>query len=199
MQLGIDALRAFVEFGGVDGFRYDLGTILGRTPQGFRPDAPFLRRLVADPVLKDRLHVMEPWDIGPGGYQVGAFPAPFLEWQDRYRDDVRRFWRGDSGLLSALATRLSGSPDLFATAGRDAASGVNFIDAHDGFTLADLVAFERKHNEANGEGNRDGHGDNHSWNNGCEGDDRRPRHSSTRADATSARSSRRSSSRAATR
>ncbi|WP_279480537.1 glycogen debranching protein GlgX [Aureimonas sp. SK2] len=169
MRLGIDALRAWVEFGGIDGFRYDLGTVLGRTPQGFRPDAPFLRRLAADPVLKDRLHVMEPWDIGPGGYQVGAFPPPFLEWQDRFRDDIRRFWRGENGLLSGLATRLSGSPDLFAASGRDAASGVNFIAAHDGFTLHDLVAYEGKHNEANGEGNRDGHNENHSWNNGVEG------------------------------
>ncbi|RIX99603.1 glycogen debranching enzyme GlgX [Aureimonas flava] len=169
MRLGIDALRAWVEYGGVDGFRYDLGTVLGRTPQGFRPDAPFLRRLAADPVLRDRLHVMEPWDVGPGGYQVGAFPAPFLEWQDRFRDDVRRFWRGEGGLLSALATRLAGSPDLFAGPGRDAASGVNFVTAHDGFTLHDLVAYEAKHNEANGENNRDGHGENHSWNNGTEG------------------------------
>ncbi|WP_416356947.1 glycogen debranching protein GlgX [Aureimonas phyllosphaerae] len=169
MQLGIDALRAWVEFGGIAGFRYDLGTILGRGPGGFSPDAPFLRRLAGDPVLKDRLHVMEPWDIGPGGYQVGRFPAPFLEWQDRFRDDVRRFWRGEKGLLSALATRLSGSPDLFAGPGRDAASGVNFVAAHDGFTLADVVAYEDKHNEANGEGNRDGHNENHSWNNGAEG------------------------------
>ncbi|WP_061933537.1 glycogen debranching protein GlgX [Aureimonas sp. AU22] len=170
IQLGIDALRAWVEFGGVDGFRYDLGTILARTPEGFRPDAPFLQRLMADPVLRDRLHVMEPWDIGPGGYQVGAFPAPFLEWQDRFRDDVRRFWRGEGGLLSALATRLAGSPDLFAGPGRNAAAGVNFAAAHDGFTLADIVAFADKHNEANGEGNRDGHGENHSWNNGVEGE-----------------------------
>ncbi|WP_182086728.1 glycogen debranching protein GlgX [Aureimonas sp. ME7] len=169
-RMGIDALRAWVDYGGIDGFRYDLGTVLGRGADGFRADARFLQKLLSDPVLKDRLHVMEPWDIGPGGYQVGAFPTPFLEWQDRFRDDIRRFWRGEAGLVSALATRLSGSPDLFAGGGRDASHGVNFVAAHDGFTLADIVAFEGKHNEANGEGNRDGHGENHSWNNGTEGE-----------------------------
>ncbi len=169
-RMALDALKRWVEVGGVDGFRYDLGTVLGRTPEGFRPDAPLLKMIAADPVLKDCIHVAEPWDIGPGGYQVGAFPKPFLEWQDRFRDDVRRFWRGDSGTVSALATRLSCSPDLFDPASHVPSDGVNFIDAHDGFTLRDLVSFEGKHNEANGEGNRDGHGDNHSWNNGVEGE-----------------------------
>ncbi|WP_062111440.1 glycogen debranching protein GlgX [Aureimonas sp. AU40] len=168
-DMALEALKRWVEVGGVDGFRYDLGTVLGRTPEGFRPDASLLQRIAADPVLKDRVHVAEPWDIGPGGYQVGAFPPPFLEWQDRFRDDVRRFWRGDAGTVSALATRLSGSPDLFDRPGRSASDGVNFITAHDGFTLRDVVSYEQKHNEANGEGNRDGHGDNHSWNNGWEG------------------------------
>ena len=169
-RMALDALKTWVEVGGVDGFRYDLGTVLGRTPEGFRPDAPLLTMIAADPVLRDRVHVAEPWDIGPGGYQVGAFPKPFLEWQDRFRDDIRRFWRGDAGTVSALATRLSGSPDLFDPKTRLPSDGVNFIDAHDGFTLRDLVSYEQKHNEANGEANRDGHGDNHSWNNGAEGE-----------------------------
>ncbi|WP_062217835.1 glycogen debranching protein GlgX [Aureimonas sp. D3] len=173
-RMALDALKNWVEIGGIDGFRYDLGTVLGRTPEGFRPDAPLLQMIAADPVLKDRVHVAEPWDIGLGGYQVGAFPKPFLEWQDRFRDDIRRFWRGDAGTVSALATRLSGSPDLFDSKTRVPSDGVNFIDAHDGFTLRDLVSYETKHNGANGEGNRDGHGDNHSWNNGAEGLTRDP-------------------------
>ena len=173
-RMALDALKTWVEVGGVDGFRYDLGTVLGRTPEGFRPDAPLLQAIAADPVLKDRIHVAEPWDIGPGGYQVGAFAKPFLEWQDRFRDDIRRFWRGDGGTVSALATRLSGSPDLFDPQTRVPSDGVNFIDAHDGFTLRDLVSYEQKHNGANGEHNRDGHDDNHSWNNGAEGLTRDP-------------------------
>ena len=123
-----------------------------------------------DPVLADRVLIAEPWDIGPGGYQLGNFPPPFLEWNDRYRDDVRRFWRGDRGMLGALATRLAGSSDIFRRDGQRRRARVNFIAAHDGFTLADLVAYERKHNEANGENNRDGHDENLSWNNGVEGD-----------------------------
>lgn len=166
-RLMIDTLRTWVDAAGIDGFRYDLGPILGRTPTGFDREAPFFRMLSADPVLKGRIHVAEPWDIGPGGYQVGNFPPPFIEWQDKFRDDVRRFWRGEGGMISALATRLSGSPDIFE--GRTPSDGVNFVAAHDGFTLADLVAFNEKHNEPNGEGNRDGHNDNHSWNNGIEG------------------------------
>ncbi|KAB0682590.1 glycogen debranching protein GlgX [Aureimonas leprariae] len=162
-------LRRWVEETGIDGFRYDLGTVLGRLPNGFSRSAPFFAMVAEDPVLKDRIHVAEPWDIGPGGYQVGNFPPPFLEWQDRFRDDVRRFWRGDDRTVGALATRLAGSADLFGAPGRKPSDGVNFLAAHDGFTLADLVAYTQKHNEANGEGNRDGHNDNHSWNNGVEG------------------------------
>ncbi len=163
------SLRRWVEATGVDGFRYDLAPVLGRLETGFSRTAPFFSAIAEDDVLKDRIHVAEPWDIGPGGYQVGNFPPPFLEWQDRFRDDARRFWRGDSGTVGALATRLSGSADLFGTAGRRPSTGVNFLAAHDGFTLADLVAHSTKHNEANGENNRDGHNDNHSWNNGVEG------------------------------
>ncbi|MEX6506158.1 glycogen debranching protein GlgX [Jiella sp. M17.18] len=169
-RLLVDTLRSWVETTGMDGFRYDLATVLGRMPDGFSPQAPVFRMIAADPVLKHRIHVAEPWDIGPGGYQVGRFPPPWFEWQDKFRDDVRRFWRGEDGMVGALATRLAGSADLYATSGRRPSSGVNMIAVHDGFSLADLVAYEEKHNEANGEQNRDGHNDNHSWNHGVEGE-----------------------------
>ncbi|WP_185984903.1 glycogen debranching protein GlgX [Aureimonas mangrovi] len=165
VQLFLDTLRTWAEATGIDGFRYDLAPVLGRDAKGFSPDAPFFRALAKDPVLKNRIHVAEAWDIGPGGYRVGEFPPPFIEWQDRFRDDVRRFWRGDRSMVPALAMRLAGSHDLFEAPSR----GVNMIAAHDGFTLADITMYERRHNEANGEGNRDGHADNHSWNNGHEG------------------------------
>ncbi|KAA0972217.1 glycogen debranching protein GlgX [Aureimonas fodinaquatilis] len=169
-RLVIDTLRCYVEAAGIDGFRYDLGTVLGREADGwFNPHAPLLEKIRQDPVLESRIHVAEPWDIGPGGYQVGHFPPPFLEWQDRFRDDVRRFWQGDSGLAGALATRLAGSADLFQASGRPPSASVNFLAAHDGFSLADIVAYRSKHNDANGEQNRDGHHDNHSWNHGVEG------------------------------
>ena len=168
-ELILDTLRHFVLHAGVDGFRFDLATILGRDDRGFNPDAPLLREIRNDPVLSDRVLIAEPWDIGPNGYQLGNFGAPFLEWNDRYRDDIRRFWRGDRDMVGALATRLAGSSDVF---GKSAANtrSVNFIAAHDGMTLADVVAYERKHNEANGEANRDGHNENLSWNNGAEGE-----------------------------
>lgn len=166
-EMVLDTLRHFVRQAGVDGFRFDLATVLGRTPAGFDPDAPLLKAMREDPILADRVMIAEPWDIGPGGYQMGGFQPPFLEWNDRYRDDIRRFWRGDQGMMGALATRLSGSSDLF-SGGRS--RSVNFIAAHDGMTLADLVAYERKHNAANGEDNRDGHNENISWNNGVEGE-----------------------------
>jgi glycogen operon protein len=162
----VDTLRHFVAEAGIDGFRFDLGPVLGRNGDGFDPEAALLRQIAADPVLADRILIAEPWDIGPGGYQLGRFPAPFLEWNDRYRDDVRRFWRGDKGTVGALATRLAGSFDVF---GGEASRTVNFLAAHDGFTLADLTAYETRHNAANGEENRDGHGENFSWNNGVEG------------------------------
>ncbi len=161
----LDTLRHFVRHAGVDGFRFDLATTLGRTAHGFDPHAALIEEMRADPLLKDRVLVAEPWDIGPGGYQLGCFGPPFLEWNDRFRDDLRRFWRGD-GTVGALATRLAGSSDVFDGA---ATRTVNFVAAHDGMTLADLVAYERKHNEANGEDNRDGHDENLSWNCGVEG------------------------------
>ena len=166
VDLVLDSLRHFALAGGVDGFRFDLAPVLGRTGEGFSPDAPLLRAMLTDPVIGSRVLIAEPWDIGPGGYQLGRFPAPFLEWNDRYRDDMRRFWRGDGHALGGFATRLSGSQDIF---GGKATRSVSFLAAHDGFTLADLVAHEHKHNDANGEGNRDGHDHNISWNNGAEG------------------------------
>ncbi len=161
--LTIASLRHFVRGAGVDGFRFDLAPILARGP-GFAEDAPIFAEIAADPWLADRIMIAEPWDIGPGGYQLGHFPADWLEWNDRFRDDVRCFWRGDGG-IGTLVTRIAGSADVFGKATRT----VNFLAAHDGFTLADTVAYATKHNEANGEGNRDGHNDNMSWNNGVEG------------------------------
>ncbi|GEM71324.1 glycogen debranching protein GlgX [Sphingomonas aquatilis] len=159
----LDSLRHFARCG-VDGFRFDLATILARGP-GFDPHAPIFAEIAADPLLASRVMIAEPWDIGPGGYQLGQFPDHWLEWNDRYRDDVRRFWRGD-GSAGDLATRIAGSADLF---GPGDTRTVNFLAAHDGFTLADLVSYAERHNHANGEDNRDGHGDNLSWNNGVEG------------------------------
>ena len=159
----LDSLRHFVGQCGIDGFRFDLAPVLARSP-GFNPDAPIFADIAADPLLADRTMIAEPWDIGPGGYQLGNFPGDWLEWNDRYRDDVRRFWKGEAG-VAALATRLAGSSDIFGETSRS----VNFLAAHDGFTLADTVAYEERHNEANGEENRDGHSDNASWNNGVEG------------------------------
>ncbi|WP_294314917.1 glycogen debranching protein GlgX [uncultured Sphingomonas sp.] len=159
----LDSLRHFARCG-VDGFRFDLATILARGP-GFDPHAPIFAEIAADPLLASRVMIAEPWDIGPGGYQLGHFPDHWLEWNDRYRDDVRRFWRGD-GSAGDLATRIAGSADLF---GPGDTRTVNFLAAHDGFTLADLVSYAERHNHANGEDNRDGHSDNLSWNNGVEG------------------------------
>jgi glycogen operon protein len=167
--LVLDALRHFVLHAGVDGFRFDLATVLGRSGRDFSPDAPLLQAITEDPLLADRVLIAEPWDIGPNGYQLGNFPPRFLEWNDRFRDDVRRFWRGDRGVVGDLATRLAGSSDVFRRSGQPSTRSVNYLAAHDGFTLADVVSYERRHNDANGEGNRDGHGENFSWNNGAEG------------------------------
>jgi glycogen operon protein len=165
----LDTLRHFVGAAGIDGFRFDLGSILGRDAGGFRPDAALFAEMLADPLLEDRVLIAEPWDIGPGGYQLGHFPPAFLEWNDRARDDLRRFWRGDDRMIGSLAGALAGSSDIFAQPGRTRTRSVTFIAAHDGFTLNDLVSYAHKHNEANGEDNRDGHNENHSWNNGVEG------------------------------
>ena len=168
-ELIVASLRHFVEQAGVDGFRFDLAPVLGRDAKGFSARAETLRAIETDPVLADRILIAEPWDIGPDGYQLGNFSQPWLEWNDRFRDDVRRFWRSDKGAVGALATRLAGSSDIFAKDGRTTTRSVNYVASHDGFSLADVTAYQRKHNEANGEKNRDGHDDNLSWNNGVEG------------------------------
>lgn len=180
MRMAMDALRHW-RSAGVAGFRFDLATVMGRTEAGFTPDAPLLSAILQDPELAQTVLIAEPWDIGPGGYRLGAFPVRFAEWNGRYRDDVRRFWRGDAGMAGALATRLAGSSDLFEPGHRSPHAGVNFLAAHDGFTLADLVAYRTKHNAANGEGNRDGDNDSHSWNNGAEGPSDDPQVNAARA------------------
>ncbi|MCR9125587.1 MAG: glycogen debranching protein GlgX [Rhodobacteraceae bacterium] len=169
LRMILDSLRYWVTEMGVDGFRFDLCTTLGRLAQGFDPDAPFFQAIRQDPVLAGTRLIAEPWDIGPGGYQLGAFPAPFHEWNDRFRDDVRRFWRGDAGMAPALANRITGSAHEFDHSGRRATTSVNMLTAHDGFTLADVVSYATRHNAANGEDNRDGHAENHSDNMGVEG------------------------------
>ncbi len=168
MRLAMDTLRTWASRAGVHGFRFDLAATLGRRANGFDPAAPLLAAIAQDPLLRGLKLIAEPWDIGPGGYQIGAFPAGWGEWNDRFRDDVRRFWRNDAGMVGKLATRLAGSSDLFG-ARKVASRSVNFVVAHDGFTLADLVSYETKINAANGEGNRDGTDGNFSWNNGAEG------------------------------
>jgi isoamylase len=169
LQMVTDSLRYWVQEMHVDGFRFDLGTILAREPYGFDAGGGFLDSCRQDPVLSSVKLISEPWDLGPGGYQVGHFPPGWSEWNDRYRDCVRRFWKGDEGQLPELATRLTGSADLFNRRGRKPSASVNFVTAHDGFTLADLVSYNSKHNEANGEDNRDGVDDNKSFNYGAEG------------------------------
>jgi len=165
VRLVMDSLRAWAEYGGVHGFRFDLATALGRRP-GFDPAAPLIAAIEQDPILRKLKLIAEPWDIGPGGYQLGAFSAAWGEWNDQYRDTMRDFWRG-TGILADFATRLSGSADMFGH--KRPSRSVNFITAHDGFTLADLVSYVHKHNEANGENNRDGTDQNRSWNHGVEG------------------------------
>jgi glycogen operon protein len=155
------ALRHWVEATGIDGFRFDLATVMGRSAHGFHADAPLIRAISSDAVLSRSLLIAEPWDVGPGGYQLGNFPSRWLEWNDRFRDDVRRFWRGDDFSANALATRLAGSSDIFRT--KHPSNSINFVAAHDGFTLADLTRFAHKDNMANGEGNRDGKSDEVTW------------------------------------
>ncbi|OJH44844.1 glycogen debranching protein [Paracoccus sp. SM22M-07] len=169
LRLVMDSLRYWVEVMHVDGFRFDLCSVLGRTRGVFDRDGPFFRAIRQDPVLNRVKLIAEPWDIGEGGYQLGAYPAPFAEWNDRYRDQLRGFWRGDPGLIGKLAKRVAGSAARFDHDGRAATSSVNFISAHDGFTLMDTVSYAEKHNDANGEDNRDGHNHNLSDNMGIEG------------------------------
>jgi len=168
-DLVLASLRHWVEAGGVSGFRFDLAPVLGRDGNGFSPDAALLKAIKSDNVISNCRLIVEPWDPGPDGYQLGRFGASFSEWNDRYRDDVRGFWRGDRHKIGDLATRLAGSSDIFEQRGKTPAAGVNFLAIHDGFTLRDVVSYKQKHNEANGEDNRDGHNNNLSWNNGVEG------------------------------
>jgi glycogen operon protein len=174
LQMVTDSLRYWVTEMHVDGFRFDLATILAREPHGFDQGGGFLDSCRQDPVLSKVKLIAEPWDIGPGGYQVGQFPPGWAEWNDKYRDTVRAYWKGDEGKVPQLAPRLTASGDLFNRRGRKPWASVNFITAHDGFTLNDLVAYNEKHNEANKEDNRDGHSNNLSWNCGAEGETDNP-------------------------
>ena len=169
LRMVTDSLRYWVEEMKVDGFRFDLATTLARVNGEFDQHASFLDAVAQDPLLSAVKLIAEPWDSGEAGYQLGRFPPGWAEWNDRYRDTVRRFWKVDSGQLPELASRLSGSSDIYDQRGRRPWASVNFVTAHDGFTLQDLVSYNDKHNEANQEDNRDGHDHNHSWNGGVEG------------------------------
>ncbi len=169
LQMVTDSLRYWAESFHVDGFRFDLGATLGRDAAGFDPGAGFFDTIRQDPVLSQLKLVSEPWDPGPGGYQLGNHPPPFAEWNDRYRDALRRYWRGDSGMRPELAKRLSGSADIFSAPSRRYWCSINYLASHDGMTLADIVSYACKHNEPNGEDNRDGAEDNCSANWGEEG------------------------------
>jgi glycogen operon protein len=169
LRLVLDCLRFWVVEMHVDGFRFDLATTLGREGGRFARDGRFFAAVQQDPVLSGVKLIAEPWDLGPDGYQLGAFPPPWAEWNDRFRDAVRGFWRGDPGLVPRLTERLAGSSDLFYSGGRGPSESVNYVACHDGFTLRDVVSYSHKHNEANGEDNRDGNDHAVAWNNGTEG------------------------------
>ncbi|MEJ2298506.1 MAG: glycogen debranching protein GlgX [Woeseiaceae bacterium] len=169
-QIILDSLRYLHTSLGFDGFRFDLATVLGRHNHGFSGTHPLLEKISTDPALASARLIAEPWDPGPGGYQLGAFPPRWAEWNDKSRDAIRTFWRGDAGSTGELAKRVHGSSDIFEGRGRPPFSSVNFVTAHDGFTLADLVTYEQRHNQANGEENRDGHQHNYSRNYGVEGE-----------------------------
>jgi isoamylase len=170
LALVMDSLRYWVEEMHVDGFRFDLAATLARNAQGvFDRNVAFLAAVRQDPVLSRVKLIAEPWDLAEGGYQPGNFPPGWAEWNDKYRDAVRSYWKGDEGMIGALASRISGSQDIFQRSGRAPTASINFVTSHDGFTLQDLVSYERKRNEANLEGNRDGSDNNRSWNCGVEG------------------------------
>lgn len=170
LRMVLDSLRYWVEVMGIDGFRFDLATTLGREPNGFDLRGGFFDAIRQDPLLSRCKLIAEPWDIGPGGYQLGGFPADWAEWNDRFRDTTRKFWRGDAHAAQELAGNFLGTASVFDHSGRKTFSSVNFVAAHDGFTLADVTRYHEKHNEANGESNADGHGHNLSDNCGVEGD-----------------------------
>jgi len=169
LQMVMDSLRYWVTAFRVDGFRFDLGVALGREAHGFDPHSGFFDAIRQDPVLARVKLIAEPWDVGPGGYQLGQHPPGFAEWNDRFRDGVRRYWRGDAGQRADFAVRLAGSSDLFDKQARRPWASINYVASHDGFTLADVVSYAERHNEANGEGNNDGHAENYSANGGVEG------------------------------
>ena len=169
LKMVIDSLRYWVRDMHVDGFRFDLAVSLGREADGFSSQSTFFRAIEIDPILSKVKLIAEPWDIGPGGYQLGAFPPGWAEWNDRFRDSTRRFWHGEPGILPDLARSIHGSSDLFEHNARRPSASINLITSHDGFTLADLVSYNQRHNEANGEKNRDGHSANFSFNYGVEG------------------------------
>jgi glycogen operon protein len=169
LQMVMDSLRYWVTEMGVDGFRFDLASTLGREDYGYDRGSGFFDAIRQDPVLSQVKHIAEPWDIGPGGYQLGRFPSGSSEWNDRFRDTVRRFWRGDEGMMPQLANNLLGSSDVFEHDGRQPWATINYAASHDGFTLNDLVSYRERHNHINGEDNRDGHPINYSDNYGVEG------------------------------
>src|SRR5207244_2270026 len=169
LQLIMDSMRYWITEMHVDGFRFDLASTLARELYNVNKLGAFFDIIHQDPIISKVKLIAEPWDLGAGGYQVGNFPILWSEWNGKYRDTVRRFWRGDGGTVSELATRLAGSNDLYASSGRQPYASINFVTAHDGFTLADLVSYNEKHNESNLEENRDGENNNLSWNSGVEG------------------------------
>ncbi|MFN2541563.1 MAG: glycogen debranching protein GlgX, partial [Chthoniobacterales bacterium] len=169
LRLAMDSLRYWVEEMHVDGFRFDLASALARDGHGFNKFHPFLQAVHQDPVISQVKLIAEPWDVGDGGYQVGNFPVLWSEWNGKYRDTLRSYWRGDEGKIGEMGFRLTGSPDLYQRGGRAPSASINFITSHDGFSLNDLVSYNDKHNEANGDGNRDGENNNLSWNCGAEG------------------------------
>jgi isoamylase len=168
LRMVLDSMRSWVEEFGVAGFRFDLATVLGRNPENFDPNAPFFKAIAADPVLSKVKLIPEPWDCGSNGYQVGNYPPGWHEWNDKFRDDMRRFWRGDGGMIGKMATRLAGSSPEFGR--RGPLDSINMVTCHDGFTLHDLVTYAEKHNHANGENDRDGNNNNCSANYGFEGE-----------------------------
>ena len=194
LRLIMDSLRYWVVDCHVDGFRFDLASALAREFYDVDRLSTFFDVIHQDPVLSQVKLIAEPWDVGPGGYQVGNFPVLWAEWNDQYRDTMRDFWRGHGERRRPSRAASPGSSDLYQEDGRHPSASINFVTAHDGFTLADLVSYNEKHNEANGEDNRDGTDDNRSWNCGVGGSDRRPGRSSRCASASSATSSPRCSS-----
>ena len=193
LQLIMDSLRYWVLEMHVDGFRFDLASALARELHDVDRLSAFFDVIHQDPVISQVKLIAEPWDLGEGGYQVGNFPVGWAEWNGKYRDTIRRYWKGDEGQVGELGYRLTGSSDLYEPDGRRPYASINFVTAHDGFTLADLVSYNDKHNEANGENNRDGTDDNCSWNCGVEGPTDDPDDRRRSASARCATSSRRSS------